>query len=351
MKLIRSIEKSLLLPNAVDIFSDGTIAVADAGNNRICRFNEEGELVDSIGQLGFGKYRFKEPVALAISPADHIYIADWHNHRVVVFTKSLSYITEFGQYCHPQRLRSSIMSIIRFYYYLSYGGTYTRYHFENHSHNGDVINEVALRERIILFLHGLHYWTFDRHNSILDSIYHVLLPDICFQKPNGITFLNDKVFITQKNLRSIKVFEKRNKQFDVKLRGEITRPIENVYFGRLGNVKASRYYNRLFVCDEREEIIWMLDDTGKYYDHISVSNLNIDTFFPFSVVEISRHKIVVCSKYDLLIIDVNEKSICSRKRLGELHGIAFHPDSNTLYVVERSNDRVSVYDIQTECNG
>ncbi|MBW3550139.1 MAG: serine hydrolase, partial [Proteobacteria bacterium] len=76
------------------VLGDGGVVVADGGNNRLLLFDEKLQFVKSIGHLGLGQYRFKEPVGVFVSPHDHIYVADWHNHRIVVYDWDLNYLDE-----------------------------------------------------------------------------------------------------------------------------------------------------------------------------------------------------------------------------------------------------------------
>ena len=67
--------------------------MADGGNNRICLLDKEGKYINTIG-----RYLFKEPVGIVVSPDREVYVTDCHNHRVVIYRKDLKYIGEFGHY-------------------------------------------------------------------------------------------------------------------------------------------------------------------------------------------------------------------------------------------------------------
>ena len=95
---IRSIgQGKLRYPTDVLVHSSGLVYVADWGNDRIAVFSQEGELVLSFGSRGGGKGEFKYPRGVAVSPDDHhLYVNDTDNHRVQVFTLEDRYVSEFG---------------------------------------------------------------------------------------------------------------------------------------------------------------------------------------------------------------------------------------------------------------
>jgi sugar lactone lactonase YvrE len=338
------IGNELELPNAVGVLSDGSLVVADAGNNRLCKFTQDGECVRTVGELGFGKYRLKEPVALSISPQDEVFVADWHNHRIVVYSADLTYRTEFGYYRDFLRdgIRNQLKSLVKFYYKLSTSGTYTRYFHSNGARDDE--RHTSPGTRVKLFLQGIYYWTFVRNDSVIDSINRVRVGKESFMKPNGIAFGADGVYVTQKNARCISIYE-RTSESDFRLREHIHSPRSRAEFGRLGNVHASPFSDCLYVCDEREGTIWKLDSRAQYVDRITTQDLRRDEFLPFSCYEFEERMLAVCSGTDILIIDLENKAVVSERAAGELHGMTFDPERNRLYVAQRSEDNIVAYTV------
>ena len=87
------------LQSPCDVFvrSSGLVYVADWGNHRIAVFSQEGELVRTFGSEGRGKGEFKYPRGVTVSPDDHhLYVSDTNNHQVQVFTLEGQYVREFG---------------------------------------------------------------------------------------------------------------------------------------------------------------------------------------------------------------------------------------------------------------
>ena len=78
-------------PQGLAIGHDGTLYIADSGNNRVRRVNLDGTIttVAGTGKNGFGgdggwatEAPLSNPGGLAVSPDGSLYIADWGNRRV-----------------------------------------------------------------------------------------------------------------------------------------------------------------------------------------------------------------------------------------------------------------------------
>ncbi len=76
----------LFMPWGIAVGSGDRIYVADYGNNRIQVFSAEGEFLTGWGGLGFAAGQFRGPVGIAIGPEGAVYVADAFNYRVQVFS-------------------------------------------------------------------------------------------------------------------------------------------------------------------------------------------------------------------------------------------------------------------------
>ncbi|ETR68585.1 MAG: NHL repeat containing protein [Candidatus Magnetoglobus multicellularis str. Araruama] len=76
--------------------SSGNIYVVDFGNHRVQVFTSSGDYSYSIGSAGSGQGEFSLPKGIAIDSNDRIYVADSNNHRVQIFNTSGEYIDSFG---------------------------------------------------------------------------------------------------------------------------------------------------------------------------------------------------------------------------------------------------------------
>lgn len=72
-----------MYPSGLDTAPDGTVVIADTGNNRVARYNANGTQVWSVGTHGAGTNQFDNPRDVAVDAANNIYVADTRNSRIV----------------------------------------------------------------------------------------------------------------------------------------------------------------------------------------------------------------------------------------------------------------------------
>ena len=81
--------------NGVTVDKDDKIYVVD--NNRIQKFNPEGEFVAVVGGVGSNQLQFHSPVGIVYNHRDNnLYVADQCNHRIQVLTIDLRFVRSFG---------------------------------------------------------------------------------------------------------------------------------------------------------------------------------------------------------------------------------------------------------------
>ena len=83
-----------------DVFVDrnGAIWVADGRNNRIARYDSQGNYIGSVTLPGApGPVPFNEPWSVAVDEQGFVYVADTWNHRIVKFSASLQFLTTWGR--------------------------------------------------------------------------------------------------------------------------------------------------------------------------------------------------------------------------------------------------------------
>ena len=82
-------------PSSVSGDAYGNIYVADTGNNRIQKFDDNGQLLSFIGGFGWGKEQFQVPHDIFVYNSLDIYIADFENSRIERYDKDLNWITSY----------------------------------------------------------------------------------------------------------------------------------------------------------------------------------------------------------------------------------------------------------------
>ena len=98
------------LPRAVTVGPDGTIYVADSGNDRIQVFSPQGQFLRQWGSTcklydqtqpqqgckGDGQAQFDEPWGIAVDKSGNVYVADTWNSRIQKFDAQGNFITMWG---------------------------------------------------------------------------------------------------------------------------------------------------------------------------------------------------------------------------------------------------------------
>jgi len=74
----------LRFPYGLDWLSDGTVLVAEYGNNRVQRFERMGRSLGVWGTTGRSPGQLAYPWAVAVGPDDRAYVVDSGNNRVQI---------------------------------------------------------------------------------------------------------------------------------------------------------------------------------------------------------------------------------------------------------------------------
>ena len=77
--------------------SDGSVYVADSGNDRVQKFTASGVFVDEFGSTGSGDGELSGPMGVGVDPVSgDVYVADTNNNRVQRFDDTGSFVDEIG---------------------------------------------------------------------------------------------------------------------------------------------------------------------------------------------------------------------------------------------------------------
>ncbi|MCW2764499.1 MAG: hypothetical protein JWO11_458 [Nocardioides sp.] len=83
-----------MYPSGLATAPDGTVVIADTGNNRVARYNADGTLVWSVGTFGAGTGQFDNPRDVAIDASNNVYVADTRNSRIVKLSPTGAWLGE-----------------------------------------------------------------------------------------------------------------------------------------------------------------------------------------------------------------------------------------------------------------
>ena len=75
----------LRLPGDVAIDSNSMVYVSEWSNSRVSVFTSEGVFVTSFGSRGEGPGQFRRPYGLTVDNDGVVYVCDHDNNRVVMF--------------------------------------------------------------------------------------------------------------------------------------------------------------------------------------------------------------------------------------------------------------------------
>ena len=91
-------------PTAIAMAPDGSIWVADSGNNRVEGWNSSLGFIRQFGSEGIADGQFKRPAALDVDSAGNFWVGDQNNSRIQQFNSTGEFVSKFG---NPEAFRFS----------------------------------------------------------------------------------------------------------------------------------------------------------------------------------------------------------------------------------------------------
>jgi tripartite motif-containing protein 71 len=94
-------EGQLSFPVGIDVDSSDNVYVAESGASgnpsRVDKFTSSGQFITSWGSLGSDPGEFNQPKGLTLDEDDNVYVADEFNNRIQKFDSNGNFINQFGQ--------------------------------------------------------------------------------------------------------------------------------------------------------------------------------------------------------------------------------------------------------------
>ncbi|MEW6213947.1 MAG: 6-bladed beta-propeller [Nitrospirota bacterium] len=182
--LIKGSEKDRLNnPKGIAIDPQGFLWIVDSGNNRLVKFNKEGEVISRIGSYGSNEGNFSSPQGIAISPKGIVYVADTGNERIQIFNTTGIFMNKI------ERLRPSD---------------------EEFDEPVDVALDIS--ENIFLVDKGKHRVVkLDPQGTPLMFIGQEGKEDGEFIEPTSILVTREEIFVLDSGNRRIQVFDHRGR--------------------------------------------------------------------------------------------------------------------------------------------
>lgn len=81
---------------AFDVDLYGRFAIADAREGTVTLLAPDGTVEAGVGGIGWGNAQFDRPAALWFRNGIDLFVADYHNHRIQRFDRSLNFVSSFS---------------------------------------------------------------------------------------------------------------------------------------------------------------------------------------------------------------------------------------------------------------
>ena len=84
-------------PRGVAVDSEDNILVVDTGSRRLLKFSQEGDLIAAVGSKGVGPGQFMWPVGVCVNSVNGmVYVVDVYTHCVHILNSDLTFSSKFG---------------------------------------------------------------------------------------------------------------------------------------------------------------------------------------------------------------------------------------------------------------
>src|SRR5262245_42057478 len=85
-------------PQRIAFGPNGNLYVGDFGNGRVQIFSPTGVFLGQFGSPGSSDGQFQGPLQIAFSPLGEVYVADEQNYRIQKFSSTGAFLLKWGSY-------------------------------------------------------------------------------------------------------------------------------------------------------------------------------------------------------------------------------------------------------------
>lgn len=210
------------LNTPMGVTSDGSkIYIANAGKNQIDVFDQKGKWVSQIGRGGTKEGELNYPVDAALSPTGGLYVADFYNQRIQVFSTSGAFQFSFPK---GERIRPAALDID------SSGNVYVAdvnsQSIKIYSPKGELIREIGgpgtgngqfnFPNGIAVNQNGTEIYVSDSQNNrvqVFDGqgeFLRMIQPKDAMGLPKGIALADDgRLYVTDALLHKVYIFDQK----------------------------------------------------------------------------------------------------------------------------------------------
>lgn len=323
-----SLEVYFNSPVAMSKDSYGNIYVADTGNNRIVKLDQNGNILKKFGTLGAEHGEFDTPFGVAIDNNDNILVADTANYRIQKFDSNWNLITSWGsfgsgasQFGLPREIGIDSQN---------------RYHVCDEFH-----------DRIQVFDEdGLFLYEYGERGTANGE----------FRLPQGIAIKQDeggdKVYICDTFNNRIQVLDVQGNYIEQLGTGEPGDSSTKFFYPRGVNIDSN---GDVYIADTFNHKIKKFDNNHVYKYSTNIGIVNLEPAFPCQVLPMGDGNFIVSDTGNSQLIKFNGYSTYASKNsnLGKLRtddkvfsgsaGAAVDPSGN-VYITDSLNHRVQKFD-------
>jgi len=226
-------------PKGIAVDKNRNILIVDAGNNRIQKFDEEGNYLSQFGQAGQNEGEFFSPSHLAIDTKGNIFVVDTGNQRVQKFTKGGIFKEIFVEKETPGELLKEPEGIA--------------IDFLDNVYITDMANNCVYK--------------FNKEANLLWKIGSLGKGKKEFNQPTGITLDKDlNIYVVDTGNQRVQKFDRQGNflfQFGSKTEGsEYLRYPQGIALDKKGNI---------YVVDTNKNIIQKFNPQGKFIAQFSIN--------------------------------------------------------------------------------